>query len=57
VKDEIEEQLGRDKLKNDPKSDFIAKKRENSINSIKFPGGVRAQAQCFLWGLFFHKSL
>jgi hypothetical protein len=25
VKDEIEEQLGRDKLKNDPKSDFIAK--------------------------------
>jgi hypothetical protein len=20
-------------------------------------GGVRAQAQCFLWGLFFHKSV
>jgi hypothetical protein len=35
----------------------ISKNHEKSINFTFFPGGgVGAQAQCFLWGLFFDKS-
>jgi hypothetical protein len=38
-----------------------AQKRKKTNNFDKFHkiprGGVRAQAQCFLWGLFFNKSL
>jgi hypothetical protein len=36
---------------------IFGKNDEKSINFNNFPGGgVRAQAQCFLWGLFFDKS-
>jgi hypothetical protein len=36
----------------------IDKKRENSIKFMISPGGgVGAQAQYFLWGLFFDKSV